>query len=205
MTSKPRTQRRSTGPQTIESLYLDLLRSFYGDGDRKKARQIAARLSKALVASPEFNDSIRAEEVRSLIAELHGDLVAAIKSREAEIRKIFELHSLAINTPNWQHVFKLYDFSDISDRLDLLAILYDGAGDLDRAILTLRESKQFCEAHKVPFDGQEILEELEASRETSANGNGNGQKVALRSRSTAKRSSVQRRRAAGASRRYYRD
>lgn len=161
-----------TAADRFESLYLDLLRSFYGEGDRTKSRQVAAKLCKAMEDSPEFDDSIRAEEIRSLVAELRGDLAAAVQSREAEIRKILELHSLAINTPGWQRVLQIYDFSDISDRLDLLAILYDQAGDLDRAILTLRESKHFCDAHKISFDGHDLLDELECARGLPGHSNG---------------------------------
>ena len=179
----------------IESLYLALLRSFYGQADRKQARRVAAKLCEAMADSPEFDDSIRAEEIRSLVAELRGDLAAAVQSREAEIRKILELHSLAINTPGWQRVLQIYDFSDISDRLDLLAILYDQSGDLDRAILTLRESKHFCEAHKISFDGHDLLDELERARELSGQINGDTG-PSIKSRPSKRRSLVRHRRAA---------
>jgi hypothetical protein len=111
-------------------------------------------LEKALNASPEYAASIRGEEVRSIIAEFREDLVGAIHSREAEIRKILELHALAAHTRNWDYVCRQYDFSDVSDRLDLLAILYDAQGDRDRATAILVESKQYCESHRIPFDGQ---------------------------------------------------
>ncbi|HVA51474.1 MAG TPA: hypothetical protein VNH11_34345 [Pirellulales bacterium] len=195
MTNKFAPRKPPTASDGIESLYLDLLHSFYDAGDRKKAEKIATRLGAALATRPDFSDSIRAEEIRSLIAELRGDLAAAIRSREAEIRKILELHSLAINTPSWPRVIKLYDFSDISDRLDLLAILYDGSGDLDRAISTLRESKQFCEAHMIPFDGQELLDELERSRQSASVNDGDADAIG-KSQATKKRSLARRRRAA---------
>lgn len=184
-----------TAADRIESLYLALLRSFYGEGDRKKAQQVAAKLCKVMGDSPEFDDSIRAEEIRSLVAELRGDLAAAIQSREAEIRKIFELHSLAINTPSWQRVLQIYDFSDISDRLDLLAILYDQSGDLDRAILILRESKHFCEAHKISFDGHDLLDELERARQLAGHSNGKTNSQ-TKSRPNKRRSLIRHRRSA---------
>jgi hypothetical protein len=115
-----------------------------------------------------YAGSIREEEIRSLIAESRGDFAQAARSREAEIRKILQLHTLSVNTPGWEYVARQYDFSDVSDRLDLLAILYDELGDLDRAIATLRESKQYCESHEAPFDGQGLLDELEQAREKQA-------------------------------------
>ncbi len=150
---------RPTEPLTLESLYDEFLDLFYGNGDRKSARKLVRPL-KDLANSPEYADSIRAEEVRSLLAEFRGDLTEAIRRREAEIRKIYELHGMSINTPSWELVKRRYDFSDVGDRLDLLALLYDRLGDLDRAIAILHESKHYCEAHGVPFDGQDILDEL---------------------------------------------
>jgi hypothetical protein len=111
--------------------------------------------------------TLRGEEVRSLIAELRDELSLAIQSREAEIRKILELHSRTLNTPGWKYVSQQYDFDDVSDRLDLLAILYDKQGELSRAIAILLESKEYCQTHKIPFDSQDLLEELEEARNTS--------------------------------------
>lgn len=157
--------RAATGDET-ETLYIEFLDAFYGAGDRKRSERIAKRLEKALATRPDYHESIRTEEIRSLIAELRGDFATAISSREAEIRKIFELHSMSINTPNWEYILSLYGFGDLSDRLDLLALLYDQQGDLDRAIAVSEESKLFCDAHKIPFDGEEILAELTTARES---------------------------------------
>jgi hypothetical protein len=153
---------RSTGD--FESLYLELLKLYYEEGNREQARKVASRLDESLVASPEFAYSIRGEEVRSIIAELRDDLSEAIQSREAEIRKILELHTRALNSASWKYVSQQYDFSDVSDRLDLLAILYDKQGELHRAIAVLLESKQYCEANGIPFDAQDLLDELEKTQ-----------------------------------------
>ncbi|HEV3258018.1 MAG TPA: hypothetical protein VG013_14130 [Gemmataceae bacterium] len=163
MTNKARHNRREPvpGADGIEALYVELLHLFYEEGNREQAQKVASRLEDTLAARTDFAGSIRAEEIRSLLAELRGDLAEAIHSREAEIRKILELHVLAVKTPSWQHVVRLYDFSDVSDRLDLLAILYDEQGNLDRARATLQESKEFCESHHIPFDGQDLLDEFE--------------------------------------------
>jgi len=150
----------ATLPAELDALYLKFMKQFYANGNRAATRKTAASLQSLLAELPEFADSIRGEEVRSLIAELHGDYAAAIRSREAEIRKILELHTLAVNSPNWPYVSREYDFSDVSDRLDLLAGLYDHVGDTDRALATLRESQSYCEAHQITFDGGELLQEL---------------------------------------------
>src|SRR4051794_636299 len=116
MTSKVRNSRTASSPghAKLESLYLELLRRFYDENDREQAVRVAARLEKRMAAAPEYADSIRGEEIRSLIAELRGDLAEAARSREAEIRKILELHTLAVNSPGWNYVSRQYDFSDVS-------------------------------------------------------------------------------------------
>ena len=153
--------------EALESLYLDFIKKFYEDQDHQTAEKLAVRLEKELDKSPDHAASIRGEEIRSLIAELRGELTDAIRSREAEIRRILELHAAAANTPDWTFVSQQYDFSDVSDRLDLLAMLYDQHGDSDRAVATLIESKRYCEAHRIPFDSQDLLDELEQSRSLS--------------------------------------
>ena len=168
MTSKA-TSSRSQKKSLLEgadSLYSEFLRLFYDEGDRRGARKIAPRLVAFLNAEPEFAASIRGEEVRSLLAELRGDFLEAIRSREAEVRKILELHALALKDSTWEYVSRQYDHADVSDRLDILAILYDRVGDLTRAKATLQESRDYCASHGIPFDGQEILDELRKSRRT---------------------------------------
>src|SRR5207237_58898 len=118
----------------IETLYQRLLHAFYEEEDREQANKVAERLETILAERPEFAGSIRAEEVRSLIAELRGDLDEAVRRRESEIDKIRQLHSLAMNKPAWDYVVRQYDYSDLSDRLDILATLYAEQGDLDRAV-----------------------------------------------------------------------
>jgi hypothetical protein len=163
--------RRGPNPEAeaadeIETLYQEFLRAFYEDEDRERARDVAVRLEVALQNRPEFAGSIRAEEIRSLLAELNGDYAEAIRRRESEIRKILELHSLAANKPSWKSVFRQYDYGDLSDRLDLLAALYADQGDLDRAVDVLRESRRLCESHGIPFDGQDLLDEYEQAQNT---------------------------------------
>jgi hypothetical protein len=170
MTSKLRTSRhRPTRPgDDVETLYLRFLRAFYEKGDRKAAEPIAARLEALMAERPDVAASIRGEEIRSLVAELRGDFVEAIHSREAEIRKILELHTLAKDAATREHVFRQYDYADVADRLDLLANLYAEQGELTRAAATLHESRQFCLSHGVPFDGQDLLDEIERDERVTA-------------------------------------
>lgn len=154
--------------EQVESLYHKLVKYFYENDDRGQALKIAVRLEERLVDAPDYADSIRAAEIYSLIAELRGDYAEAARCREAEIRKILELHSLAVNSPSWKYVARQYDFDDVSDRLDLLAMLYDKQGDTHRAISTLIESKHYCESHDIPFDGQALLDELAQAQNGAA-------------------------------------
>jgi hypothetical protein len=158
--TRPRRRTSAAAPDDIHALYLELLHRYFERGDRRGAARTAARLESALAGDPHASVSIRGDEIRSLIAELRGEIVEAIRFREGEIRKILELHSMARDTPSWPFILRRYDFGDVGDRLDLLANLYAKSGDRERAIATLEESKQFCQSHRVPFDGQDMLDEL---------------------------------------------
>jgi hypothetical protein len=162
-TSVKPNKKRLSGSE-FESLYQEFVAKFYQEGDRAHAEKLAVRLEKFLEASSEISESIRGEEVRSLIAELRGNFAEAIQSREAEIRKILQLHALTANTSSWDAVSQRYDFGDVGDRLDLLAGLYDEVGQIERAIAVLMESKAYSAAHQIPFDGEDLLHELQQSR-----------------------------------------
>ena len=144
----------------FESLYLSLVKLFYEKDDRRQTQKIASRLEKSARG---FAGLFRFDPWRRdplLDRRVPRGFCRGGRSREAEIRKILELHTLTANTENWKYVARQYDFSDVSDRLDLLAILYDTQGELDRAISTLLESKHYCQSHRIPFDAQDLLEEL---------------------------------------------
>jgi hypothetical protein len=147
----------------LEDLYLRFLHSFYEEDDRAQSLLIAGLLEAELVSRPDFAGSIRGDEVRSLLAELRGDFDSAIRNRQEEIRKIHQLHALVLGTPGWAYVFNQYDYRDISDRLDLLAILHTHLGDYPEAVKILIESKAFCALHEIPFDGEDLLEEFKAT------------------------------------------
>ncbi len=143
----------------LEDLYFQLLDAFYEQGDDKKSQEIARRFDQEFAARPDFAGSIRGDEVRSLVAELRGDLAAAIRSRQTEIRKILELHSFAQGTRDWNYVFRRYNYEDIRDRLDILATLHEQSGDDREALQVLNESKAFCSLHNIVFDGEDMTEE----------------------------------------------
>jgi hypothetical protein len=151
----------------VESLYHDLLHKWYEEADLTGAESIAKRLSHRLEREPAAAESIRGDEIRSLLAELRGDWDEAIHHRQREIRRILELHTLSSEGVG-EYVLQQYEYGDIADRLDLLANLYANQGNLDRAVETLIESRDFCELHGIPFDGQDLLEELEADRRSKA-------------------------------------
>ncbi len=156
---RPRSNDNSQVGAKIDTLYHELLRAFYEDEDHDRARTVASWLETILKKEPDVAGSIRGQEIRSIIAELEGNLDEAIRYRQSEIQQIQELHRVARDTPAWDYAFRQYDYNDLSDRLDLLAILYADQGDLKRAVDTLKESKQFCRAHDIDFDGQDLLEE----------------------------------------------
>jgi tetratricopeptide (TPR) repeat protein len=148
------------GGDDIDRLYRKLLLWFYEKQDRKKAVPLAERLDRALKANRE--NSIRRQECLSLIAEVRGDLSSAIKHRLREIELIRKLHQLSAGKPGERYVLREYSGADLSDRLDLLAILYHDAGKLEQAVEVLEESRRLCEAHHVKFDGVDLLCEYRA-------------------------------------------
>lgn len=156
----PPGRRKSAGRwDEIEYLYGKLLYWLYQAEDRSKARRYAGRLAPLLrKASPE-HDAILAEECWSLVYEARGDLPKAITHRENETRLIRTLHEACRNTAVRDVALQGYDYDDLSDRLDLLAVLYHDNGDLGRAIAVLEQSKQLCEAHGIAFDGEDLLKE----------------------------------------------
>lgn len=144
----------------LEKIYLDFLRSFYEAEDLPRSRRIAKQVKIELARRPDLAESIRGDELRSMVAELDGDVASAIKYRENEIRRILELHSLVKDSPGWTYVFSEYDYKDISDRIDILAYLYSQIGDYGQAVELLKESQRFCASHGVVFDAEDMLEEF---------------------------------------------
>lgn len=148
----------------IEYLYQKLLYWLYERDEAGKAVPYSERLERVLAVADPNHQSILGEECWSLIYETKGDIAKAIEHRENEIRLMRRLHDITLDSAKNSLALEGRDHGDLSDRLDLLATLYYGVGDLDKAISLLRESKELCESHGSRFDGEDILEEYLAAK-----------------------------------------
>jgi hypothetical protein len=136
-----------------------LLYWFYERADRKRSRRYADLLEQILNDLDE--DSIVAQECRSLVAEVRGNVPKAIRHRIREIKLIRRLHQISAGRLGEDYVLSKYGIDDLSDRLDLLAILYHALGKRERALKALSESRRLCEAHGIPFDGADLWDEYQ--------------------------------------------
>jgi hypothetical protein len=168
MIPKPPPDRRtfSDARDELEYLFHKLLYWLYEREAPRRARHFAERLER-LLGQTAAEESIFAEECRALVAEAKGNLREAIAHREKEVDLITRLHKLSLQTSHQDYVLNQYGYDDLSDRLDLLAILYHDSGDLDRAIRTLRGSQQLCLQHQIEFDGQDVLQEYLQEKKAS--------------------------------------
>jgi tetratricopeptide (TPR) repeat protein len=182
MTTKaPRTSsNRVQKWQEVDDLYHKLLYWYYDRENLKEARRIARQLEGKLSAATFDRQTILHEGAWSLVLECKGDLLGAIKHREKEIRLIKRLLQISLKSLNPNAILKYYDYSDLSDRLDLLAILYHDTGNLEQARKILRQSKRLCVTHQIPFDGQDLLDDFMAEQNgTSQKTHRNSQKKAV--------------------------
>lgn len=156
----------------INYLYGKLLYWLYRREDRRHALRFAPRLQRLVDRVDPAQDAIKAAECRSLLAEVRGDLLQATAQREKEIRLIKRLWAISAGKPGKDHPLQDYGPEDLSDRLDLLAILYHDAGKIQKAVATLYASQQLCAQYAVPFDAQDLLRDYLAEQ-ASAEQNGN--------------------------------
>jgi hypothetical protein len=147
----------SRSAEEFTTLRDGLLYWFYDRRHRKRARLFADLLDSLL--QDLTDQSIFSEECRSLIAEVRGELPKAIRHREREIELIRRVQQLAAGTRDEEYIMRLHGYDDLSDRIDLLATLYHEAGKTKRAIALLEESRAICDAHGLPFDGDDLYEE----------------------------------------------
>ena len=145
----------------LEYLYHQLLYWLYEREDASKARRYADRLEQLLPNADPDHQAIFGEECWSLVYETKGNLRKAIEHRKNEIRLIRRLHDISRNAPYEDLILRDYGYDDLSDRLDLLAVLYQKNGQLDQAMDTLIESKRLCQEHGIKFDGADILREIQ--------------------------------------------
>jgi hypothetical protein len=90
----------------------------------------------------------------------------AIEYREREIAKIRKLHAWIEKGECPAEAAVGREVDALSDRLDLLALLYDQCGETEKAIDLLRESQSVCRQARIKFDGADMLMELLADRAT---------------------------------------
>lgn len=143
----------------VEDAYQKLLYWLYDRGSAAKAVPYAKRLEQILQVVDPAHESILGEECWSLIYEAQGDIKKAIEYRENEIRLMHRLHELSGALAPESIALEGRGYEHLSERLDLLATLYHAAGNLDRAISLLNESKQLCGEHGLEFDGSDLLAE----------------------------------------------
>jgi hypothetical protein len=118
-----------------------------------------------LAAADPGRDAILGEECWSLVHEAKGERESAIESRKNEIRLIRRLYQLSHGAPHEEVALRDYGCDDLSDRLDLLAVLYQDSGDLDKAITALQESKKLCQEQGLEFDGEDVLQKYVRRKE----------------------------------------
>jgi hypothetical protein len=167
----------------IGYLYDKLLYWLYQRAAPGKARPYALRLEQLLSRIDPDHEAIFGEECWSLVCEATGDLPRAIEHRENEVRLIRRLHKISSGTPSEEGVFKEYGYGDLSDRLDLLAVLVHDSGQLDKAMSILNESKNLCQEHRIRFDGADLLREYQQEKRNSPKGASAGTSRSLGRRS----------------------
>jgi len=164
----------------INDLYHKLLYWYYDRQNLAKARPIARRLERLLSEVTSDQPTILGESAWALILEYKGDLLGAIKHRENDIQLMKRLLQISLKSPDPKAILKHYDYSDLSDRLDLLAILYHDAGNLEQALKVLRQSQLLCEKRGIPFDGKSLLDDYLTEKDsTSRQPHKNSQKKAV--------------------------
>jgi hypothetical protein len=168
MSKPPPGRRRFAGDwDQIGYLYDKLLYWLYQRADPSKACPNAERLERLLPRVDPDHEAIFGEECWSLVHEAKGNLPKAIEHRENEVRLIRRLHRVSRGAPHEEVALRDYGYDDLSDRLDLLAVLYHDSGQLDRAVSTLETSRKLCERHGLAFDGEDLLQEyLEEKRKS---------------------------------------
>lgn len=188
MKSKPPPVRRKFAHawDEIDYLHFRLLYWLYERADPAKARPYADRLQRILRKADPNHQVLLGAECRSLVCETKGDIRGAIEYREHEIRLIRKLWIISRGTPSEEFALQDYGPADLSDRLNLLALLYRENGELDKAIATLLESKQLCEEHGTRFDGEDILEECLEEKSPVEIGSGPNGASASREREVAR-------------------
>jgi len=154
----------------IDYYYNKALFWFYRRHDRQRAMTFCRRLEKYLRTSASCHEAVLGEAAWSLVYEVRGDLRKAIAYRLSEIKLIRRLWANTPGPPGKDYGTKNYGPSDLSDRYDLLAMLYRKAGHLDKALEVLEDSKQLCREYGIRFDGRDLVRDIEYEASKSPNG-----------------------------------
>ncbi len=184
MRAKPTANLHSGGSllDAIHALYDRLVTWLYERQDVRRSLPIANRLEPLLSRFHQKPENIFIEECRSLVCEAKGDLDNAIKHRDNEIRLIRRLHKISQGTESEAYALGQYDHADLSERLDILAMLYHGIGHLDKAIRTLLESRRLSASHGITFDGEALLQDYQEQRQALPKSRSSPRKNAQRTR-----------------------
>jgi hypothetical protein len=144
-----------------KNLYVQLLQSFYERNEKAKTKSFALSLLRLIDTLDPSSKTLPGNEYRALIAEIDGDVDEAIRYREVLVSKIDE----------YARTHRLKDIAiepgDYADQLDLLAILYCQSGRLSDAETAIEKSASICQEAGVPFDGKDVLKQIERARKTT--------------------------------------
>lgn len=154
-------------PGKTGRLYNKTVYWLYERQNPQRAQEYAKNLRSLVEKSDPKAESIFTQECLSLANEAEGDLEQAIKYREREILLIHSLHKLAQDqdAAHADFLFGQYSYADLNDRLYLLAELYRARGNIESAIVTLQQSKYFCEKHGIVFEWESVLQEYMAEQQ----------------------------------------
>jgi len=168
MTEKaPPTRRKFSGIwDQINYLYDKTLYWSWGQGNWRKAQRFADRLKRLVVKADPKGEALLGVSSRALAAEVDGDLRKAIRFRQREIKMMRRL-----TQPDVPQFARL-SLDEVSSGLDRLAIHYWDLGDLPKALQTLEESRRYCAEHGLPFDGQDVVDEIRSEMQAPPPRNG---------------------------------
>lgn len=128
-----------------------------------RARPFAKRLERLLRREATSHETIKGEECWSLVHELKGNLRKAIEYRKSEIRLMKRLLAARSREEKAGAGGRHYwpdDYSDLADRLALLAMLYTRAGDTKSAVASIKAAARLAETHGFVLESQELFDDL---------------------------------------------
>jgi hypothetical protein len=143
----------------LDQLYDRLLFWLYERPSIARSRKYAEQMAERLEDDVRQEGTIFLEECRALVCEALGNLRGAIKHRKNEVELIRKLHFMANHKSQKATIHRKYGYSDLRDRLTLLAVLFHDCGKLQEARNTLLEAKQLCRSRKIDFEDEDLLAE----------------------------------------------